>query len=331
MKLPPALTQKVGPLPLVAWGGIGAAGLVVVRLAEGRKTATPPAIPIDYGAGGSPGVTTGGGDSSPGGGMTDPSATQSFDLAALASALAAGAGQDVSVTTPDGSVTTSPQPEPVQNPNDIASVLAAMRATLAGLVGSIGITLPGGAQFTENVTGAQAPDNPVIPPILPPNIPPVPLPPAPGGDPNHPPTGGGLGGFLFNLPAVYHNTSNFFNQWGSSTRPAMQGISPGTVLSDLGGLVLPVAYQPDRDSGKVAGLAYSGGSLVLSRTYDIAKQNGQLGNQAYVQAVLKTQLSRLKQDLIARGLPTTGVGWDLSNVPAYYATSYAPGKVDVRW
>lgn len=142
--------------------------------------------------------------------------------------------------------------------------------------------------------------------------------------------------FRFVLPSVYRNTSNFFNQWGfggsalGAGRPAMQGITAGTVLGDLGGIVFPVNYDPHHDTARAAGLPYSGASLVLSRTYDIAAQNGQLGNRQYVQDVLYTQLARLKADLLARGLPITSAGFDLSSIPAYYPTSYAPGKVDVR-
>lgn len=328
MALPPALAQKMGPLPVWGWGLAGGGVLALVVLKEKHATATPAAAPIIMPAGG--GTDVGSGGSSAGGGTTDPTGAQAFDLAGI---LAGLNGQSATVSGGGETATITPSPEPVQTPADVGSVLASMRAALAGLTGSLGVSLPGGATFNENVTGNTLP-------VLPPSVPPVspPLPPSPIAVP---PTGATGGGFLFSLPAVYRQTSNFFNQWGfagnalGGGRPAMQGITAGTVLGDLGGIVFPVNYQPNKDTRQVGsfstGAGFSGASTVLTRTYDIAARHGQLGNQAYVQAVLKTQLSRLKQDAINNHWDLNSLGWDLSNVPAYYPTSYAPGQVDVRW
>lgn len=327
MALPPALAQKMGPLPVWGWGLAGGGVLVFVVVKEKHATATPAAAPIIMPAGG--GNDVGGGSSGGGGGATDPGSVQTFDLAGI---LAGLNGQSATISGGGETATVTPSPEPVQNPADVGSILASMRGALAGLTGTLGITLPGGATFNESVTG----NTPFEPPVI------LPTPPPPPPSPIAvPPTGQTGGGFLFNLPAVYRQTSNFLNQWGfagnalSGGRPAMQGLSAGAVLGDLGGLVLPVAYQPNKDTRQVGsfstGAGFSGASTVLTRTYDIAAQNGQLGNQAYVQAILKTQLSRLKQDAINNHWDLNSLGWDLSNVPAYYATSYAPGQVDLRW
>lgn len=160
---------------------------------------------------------------------------------------------------------------------------------------------------------------------------------------NSPTNGGGGGGqtaFAFILPDAYYQKSNVFNQWGfagnqlGAGRPAMQGISAGTILGDLGGIFFPVAYNPNQDHPTIGtfstGGGFSGASWVLSRTYDIAKKYGQLGNQEYVQQILYTQLARMKQDLIDRGLPTNYAGFDLSSVVAYDPKSYVPGQVDLR-
>jgi len=227
MAIPEMLARDIGPLPLWAWGGVGAAGAFV--LLRRRGSATPPlaasGLPVDFGAPPSPGLIP----PDPGaGGTGDPGAVQSWDPLALIAQLQQGGGG--SVTGPGGqAVTVTPvaPPAPSESPVDIGSILASMRATLAGLVGNLAITLPGGASFAENVAGAQTPAT---------EPPPSAPPPPPAPDPTTPPGAPPLGGFNFNLPSVYRQTSNFLNEWGfagdalSGGRPAMEGLSAGAVL-----------------------------------------------------------------------------------------------------
>lgn len=262
MGLGARLTERVGPLPLWGWGVAGG-GVVLVLATRGRgnPAAVPPAPVI--------GAPESGGSSSQGGGTSDPGAVQSFDLAALAAALGTD-GKNVNVTTPGGAtITTSPAPEPVQSPGDVNAILAQMMANLRGIVGTIGITLPGGASFNETTSGPldSTPTKPPDPGPPLPVMPPVALPPAP--PPAAPPLPTAIVPWLLpDIQAVWRPMSALYKAHRVTVQPGKIGanwdlanlpdITASTGLASGTHLALPVGYDPSQDQGGY-GLAGTGG------------------------------------------------------------------------
>lgn len=146
------LSDRLGPLPAYGWMGIVTGGLIGWHLLH--RTPVAPAAPV----GALPTVlptASGGGGTGDGGGGGGGS-PQTTDLTALLAAIGAGEkGLTVSTTAGGATTTVTPPPPPVpySNPSDVVSILQGMMANLKGLVGSIAVSLPGGASLSETVSG----------------------------------------------------------------------------------------------------------------------------------------------------------------------------------